>query len=53
LDEWRSQGFDLTKVHIAGHSMGAQLSGMIGSVFRTTKNFTFCRITGLGKTKIF
>ena len=41
-----SSDYDLTKIQVIGHSLGAQVAGNLGNKLKA-KNITLKRITGL------
>ena len=41
-----SESYDLTKIHVIGHSLGAQVAARLGEKLKA-KNITLSRITGL------
>jgi pimeloyl-ACP methyl ester carboxylesterase len=41
-----SPSYNLTKIHVVGHSLGAQVAASIGNKLKET-NITLTRITGL------
>jgi len=49
LVEFLDAGYPVSKVHLVGHSLGGQLSGLIGRTLRSESNgrYVLPRITGL------
>jgi len=46
LNKIQAFGYDLTKMYIVGHSLGAHMAGGIGNILQT-ENVLLPRITGL------
>jgi hypothetical protein len=47
ISQLYAKGLDPTKLHLLGHSLGAQISGYAAREFKKTKNVTISRITAM------
>lgn len=48
LEDFFESGYEVCKFHIVGHSLGAQVSGLIGRSLKERNPLNeLCRITGL------